>query len=71
MARSVTAHLSPITPPLPAEAVTVDAFINYPPDNQLGRQAEAEQVVIRVKEAKQSNPEGSIAILVRNRNPFT
>ena len=54
-------------PSLPAEAVTVDAFINYPPDNQLGRQAEAEQVVIRVKEAKQSNPEGSIAILVRNR----
>ncbi|MEH6469580.1 MAG: 3'-5' exonuclease, partial [Porticoccus sp.] len=56
-------------PSLPTEAVTVDAFINDPQahTNDKIRQAEATQVVKRVKESKQQDPEGSIAILVRNR----
>ena len=56
-------------PALPTEAVTIDAFINDPQahTNDKIRQAEATQVVKRVEESKQQDPEGSIAILVRNR----
>jgi ATP-dependent helicase/nuclease subunit A len=56
-------------PSLPTEAVTVDAFINDPEaiTNDKIRQAEATQVVKRVEESKQHDPDGSIAILVRNR----
>ncbi|MEH6466762.1 MAG: 3'-5' exonuclease, partial [Porticoccus sp.] len=56
-------------PSLPTEAVTIDAFINDPQahTNDKIRQAEATQVVKRVEESKQQDPEGSIAILVRNR----
>ena len=49
-------------PDLKNEAVTIDAFVNYP-----DRQGEADHVVRLVDEAKQQSPDGSIAILVRNR----
>jgi ATP-dependent helicase/nuclease subunit A len=56
-------------PSLPTEAVTVDAFINDPQANTNDkiRLAEATQVVKRVEESKLHDPDGSIAILVRNR----
>ncbi|WP_461482884.1 UvrD-helicase domain-containing protein [Porticoccus sp.] len=43
-------------------AVTLEAFLDYP-----DREAEAQRVVELVTEAKGENPDGSIAILVRNR----
>jgi len=49
-------------PDLKNEAVTIDAFVNYP-----DRQGEANHVVRLVNAAKQQFPDGSIAILVRNR----
>lgn len=56
-------------PSLPTEAVTVDAFINDPQANANDkiRQAEATQVVKRIEESRKDDPDGSIAILVRNR----
>lgn len=57
-------------PALNCEAVTVDAFVDYP-DAKLAAQAEAEYVVTLVHEAKQLDPSGSIAILVRNRTHLT
>jgi len=59
---SATAH----HPALPADAVTVDAFIDYP-----NLKAEAEHVAELVSKARQHDPEGSIAILVRNRTHLT
>ncbi|TNE80651.1 MAG: DNA helicase UvrD, partial [Gammaproteobacteria bacterium] len=47
---------------LTGTAVTLDAFVGFP-----DRRAEAQRVVELVAEAKFRNPEGSIAILVRNR----
>ena len=47
---------------LPGEAVTIDAIVDS--DH---RQREAELVVERIQQARQSNPDGSIAVLVRNR----
>jgi ATP-dependent helicase/nuclease subunit A len=57
-------------PRLKCEAVTVDAFVDYP-DAKTAAQAEAEYVSTLVHEAKQSDPDGSIAILVRNRTHLT
>ena len=48
---------------LPGDAITIDAIVDSP-----HRQREAEQVVNRIQAAKQQNPGGSIAVLVRNRN---
>jgi len=56
---------SPATPfhaALPDRAVTLDAFVDFP-----DRHAEAQRVVELVADAKARHPEGSIAILVRNR----
>ncbi|TNF04355.1 MAG: DNA helicase UvrD, partial [Gammaproteobacteria bacterium] len=43
-------------------AVNLEAFLDYP-----DREAEAQRVVELVAEARRENPDGSIAILVRNR----
>ena len=51
-------------PELEGEAVTIDAFMDYPD----AASQEATQVVELVNQAKQQNPDGSIAILVRNRS---
>ncbi|MEZ5528963.1 MAG: UvrD-helicase domain-containing protein [Porticoccaceae bacterium] len=57
---------SAVHPPLPAAAVTLDAFVDFPDGS-----AEAERVVELVAQAKQHDPEASIAILVRNRTHLT
>jgi len=56
----------PHHPALPTEAVTVDAFIDYP-----DLKTEAEHVTELVEQARKDDPEGSIAILVRNRTHLT
>lgn len=56
----------PHHPALPTEAVTVDAFVDYP-----DLKAEAEHVTELVEQARKDDPEGSIAILVRNRTHLT
>ena len=53
---------TPFNTTLPDRAVTLDAFVDFP-----DRRAEAGRVVELVEEAKARHPDGSIAILVRNR----
>ena len=53
-------------PPLPGEAVCLHALIDYP-DSLSRAQAEAGRVVELVQQTRHEDPEGSIAILVRNR----
>lgn len=53
-------------PALFTEAVTIDAFHDYP-----DQKAEAEHVANLVDNARKEDPEGSIAILVRNRTHLT
>ena len=53
-------------PALPVEAVTVDAFIDFP-----DLKAEADHVAKLVSTTRQEDPAGSIAILVRNRTHLT
>jgi ATP-dependent exoDNAse (exonuclease V) beta subunit len=53
-------------PAIANQSVTVDAFVDYPDSK-----AEAKHVVSLVNNAKHNDPEGSIAILVRNRTHLT
>tara|TARA_R110001592_G_scaffold260282_1_gene524729 strand:- start:53839 stop:57324 length:3486 start_codon:yes stop_codon:yes gene_type:complete len=57
-------------PAIADQSVTVDAFVDYP-DAKAEAQAEAEHVTSLVDKAKRADPEGSIAILVRNRTHLT
>ena len=56
----------PYHPELPTEAITVDAFVGYP-----DLKTEAEHVTELVEQARKNDPDGSIAILVRNRTHLT
>lgn len=53
-------------PALPIDAVSIDAFVDYP-----DLKAEAEYVADLVNQARQDDPDGSVAILVRNRTHLT
>lgn len=55
-----------VKPGLPGTAVSIDCFADYP-EMALAQQAEARHIVALVENAKARDPNGSIAILVRNR----
>ena len=57
-------------PPYDTTPVSIDAFVDYP-SSKIGAKAEAEHVTDLVSNARRDDPEGSIAILVRNRTHLT
>lgn len=57
-------------PPLITTPVSIDAFVDYP-SSKIGAKAEAKNITDLVSDARRDDPEGSIAILVRNRTHLT
>lgn len=57
-------------PPLDITPVSINAFVDYP-SSKIGAKAEAEHITDLVSKARRDDPEGSIAILVRNRTHLT